>query len=392
MWRRLGRIASDARVQRASDGAIAVLLLVASLAEIAGGAREWSASAPLEVALAVLVTLPLAFRRTHPIPVAAVVTAAGIASAAAVAPSQGPFEAFVALVFAVYSIGAHVAGRRSAWATAAIAVSVAVSGLVAVLVADGSSGGDWYPIVFWCVVAWALGRVVRSRDLRTSELERLARELAAERDLRAREAVTVERARIARELHDVIAHNVSVMSVQAAAAGRVLGIDPPAARDALDAIERTGRQTIDEMRRMLGVLRSADDELGLAPQPGLADVESLVAEMRASGLAIDLEIEGRREQLPAGLELSAYRIVQEALTNALKHAGDARARVIVRYTSDAVELEVVDDGSPTLPGDGTGHGLTGMRERVALFGGELEAGRGADGGWSLRARLPLGAT
>jgi signal transduction histidine kinase len=169
----------------------------------------------------------------------------------------------------------------------------------------------------------------------------------------------------------------------------VLEEGQPHVRDALAAIEATGRETVDEMRRLLGVLRRADDGLALAPQPGLRDLETLVAHVRDAGLPVELRFEGEPLPLPPGIELSAYRIVQEALTNALKHAGRAHAEVTVRYETGAVELEIRDDGDGTGDGGGTGHGLVGMRERVALWGGRLDAGRHEAGGWAVRARLPV---
>jgi signal transduction histidine kinase len=204
-------------------------------------------------------------------------------------------------------------------------------------------------------------------------------------ELQAEAAVAVERGRIARELHDVIAHNVSMMVVQAAAAARVLREDEPDVRAALTAIETTGRETVDEMRRMLGVVRAP---ASLAPQPTLRDVEKLVENVRDAGLPVELRVEGEPFVLAPGLDLSAYRIVQEALTNALKHAGDARATVTVRYRGDGVEVEVIDDGDGGGEGGGSGNGLIGMRERVALWGGELEARRRAEGGFLVRATLP----
>jgi len=202
---------------------------------------------------------------------------------------------------------------------------------------------------------------------------------------------TVERARIARELHDVVAHNISVMGVQAVAANRILKADEPEVRTALTAIETTGRETVDEMRRMLGILRRSDDELALAPQPSLRDIDALVAQVRAAGLRVEARVEGEPRALPAGLDLSAYRIVQEALTNALKHAAPSHVEVVVRYAENAVVIEVSDDGSGGSAGRGTGNGLVGMRERVALFGGELRAGSRVEGGWALHATLPIGA-
>ena len=198
-----------------------------------------------------------------------------------------------------------------------------------------------------------------------------------------------ERARIARELHDAIAHNVSMMVVQAGAERRVLEPSSDSTRDVLETIEKIGRGALTEMRRMVGMLRS-DASDPLAPQPGLGDLPTLVAQVREAGLPVELELEGEPRELPVGIGLSAYRIVQEALTNALKHAGEAHATVRVRYGADALELEIVDDGpgghAPVASG---GHGLAGMRERVALYGGRLDAGRRPSGGFAVRVLLPI---
>jgi signal transduction histidine kinase len=203
--------------------------------------------------------------------------------------------------------------------------------------------------------------------------------------------VVEERARIARELHDAIAHNVSMMVVQAGAAARVLDGDQPHVSAALDAIARTGRQTVDEMRTLLGVLRDDDDPAALKPQPGLADLEQLLDGIRAAGLPVTLRIEGTPRTLPQAADLSAFRIVQEALTNSLKHAGPASADVVVRYAPDEVSLEIRDTGpgGGSSNGHGTGNGLVGMRERVAMFGGELAAAPEPEGGFAVCARLPL---
>ncbi|MGH2968311.1 MAG: sensor histidine kinase, partial [Solirubrobacteraceae bacterium] len=206
---------------------------------------------------------------------------------------------------------------------------------------------------------------------------------------KAREAVVEERARIARELHDVVAHAISVIVLQARGGRRMLAEDPDDTRRALDAIEHAGAQALAEMRRLLGMLRQADDELALAPRPSLTRIDELVAQLAATGLPVAVTVEGEPLELPPGIDVSAYRIVQEALTNALKHAGPARAHVTLRYTPDELELVIVDDGAGTGNGGGSGHGLAGLRERVAVYGGELESGRRAEGGYALRARLPL---
>jgi signal transduction histidine kinase len=220
--------------------------------------------------------------------------------------------------------------------------------------------------------------------------ERRARLAERERDLAAREAVVAERARIARELHDAIAHDVSMMVVQAGAERRVLDRDDTSTGEVLATIEQIGRGALTEMRRLVGMLRE-DDDNPLAPQPGIADLPRLVAQVGDAGLAVELAIDGERRGLPVGIELSAYRIVQEALTNALKHAGDARVSVHVRYGAESLELEIIDDGvGVATPIASGGHGLVGMRERVALYGGRLDAGRRPSGGFAVRVLLPIG--
>jgi len=265
-----------------------------------------------------------------------------------------------------------------------------VAGLVFVALTDLGPEAFW-PHKAATVVPFTIGtlaimilvrRVLGERDRRLALAER-------ERDLAAREAVVEERARIARELHDAIAHNVSMMVVQAGAERRVLPAEGASTREVLETIEEIGRGALTEMRRLVGMLRT--DEGGpLAPQPGLRDVELLVSQVRDAGLPVDLQIDGERRELPVGVELSAYRIVQEALTNALKHAGEASASVSIRYTPDSLELEVVDDGAGAgheLPVGG--HGLAGMRERVALYGGRFDAGRRDTGGFAVRVLLPI---
>jgi signal transduction histidine kinase len=232
------------------------------------------------------------------------------------------------------------------------------------------------------VVMLLVRRVIGDRDRRAQIAER-------ERDVAAREAVVEERARIARELHDVIAHHVSMIVLQAGAERRVLGDANASTREVLETVEQSGRSALTETRRLLGMLRG-DGSDPLTPQPGLGDVPMLVGQLRDAGLPVELSIEGERRELPVGIELSAYRIVQEALTNSLKHAGDARATVQVRYGPDSLELEIADDG----PGGGQrasggGHGLVGMRERVALYGGRFDASRGPGGGFAVRVVLPI---
>jgi signal transduction histidine kinase len=234
--------------------------------------------------------------------------------------------------------------------------------------------------------------VHRSRERRAAELELRAVELERERDERERAAVVAERTRIARELHDVVGHSIGVMMAQTGAARFLVDHEPERAREALLAVEDAGRQALTEMRHMLEILRADDAAEALGPQPGLRDLDRLVASSRASGLEVTLRVDGEPGPLPVGLELAAYRIVQEALTNARKHGGETRASVVVRRTRGALEVTVESDGSSAAPANGSaadGHGVIGMRERVALYHGELDAGPLPDGRYAVRARLPL---
>ncbi len=288
-----------------------------------------------------------------------------------------------------YSVGAHAPDRH-----AQIALGAGVAAMWATALAGGQT--DIPSFLFSGgligVTPWLVGRSRRARGLRAELLEREQRQ-------RERAAVGEERSRIARELHDVVAHSVGAMVAQAQGAARVLDRDPERAREALEAIERTGRTALDEMRRSLGVLRRNDSDAPLAPEPGMDRLAALVAQARDSGLQVELVTEGEPALLPSGVDLSAYRIVQEALTNALKHAGPVRTRVAVRYSGEQLELEIADDGAPAgraatkaASENGGGQGLVGMRERVALYGGELHAGLRPEGGFVVRASLPLGSS
>jgi signal transduction histidine kinase len=273
----------------------------------------------------------------------------------------------------------------------AIAGLAAGVGLIAVVAHNDPTGGVanfvFFSIVFSIVwtIALAIGRKFHEAE---EAKERAARAERA-REERARAAVADERARIARELHDVVGHSVSVMTVQASAVRRLLRPHQEKQRDALLVVEQTGREALAEMRRMVGVLRRPEEAPALAPQPSLQYLDKLVEHAREAGLPVELSIEGEPEQLPAGVDLTAYRLVQEGLTNALKHAQARHAKVLVRYGEGGVELTVSDDGRGVGSGDGGGHGLVGMRERVTVYGGELEAGPRPGGGYLLRATLPL---
>jgi signal transduction histidine kinase len=339
--------------------------------------------------LLLVVTLPLAVRRR--MPAATLLTAAGalVVGAFLVSHSRGvPVAVFLALLLAFYSVGAHCDDRRSPLVGAVAVAAIAAADLArpGSFSASGSRPSAW--LVF--AIAWLVGRDLRRRRQRVTDLEGRAARLEREREEQAQLAVAEERGRIARELHDVIAHAVSVIVVQAQAGPHLIN-DRQRATGAFHAIEASGRDALVELRRLLGILRSEDEQLAIGPQPGLGSLQSLVEQMRASGLPVELRIEGEPVHVPAGIDLSAYRIVQEALTNVVKHASATSAEVIIRYQARALELDVVNDGpAQAASGNGSGHGLIGMRERVALYGGTLETGTRAGGGYAVHARLPLG--
>jgi signal transduction histidine kinase len=292
------------------------------------------------------------------------------------------------VLVALYTVASRcerpVSIQAAKWVALPIAVGVSVN--------SGPHPERIIPKLALFAIAWVLGDNIRTRRAYLAELEARAARLEREREEQAERAVIEERTRIARELHDVIAHNVSVMVVQASAGEDVFDRDPARARESLSAVASTGRAALTELRRLLGVIRAEeDDDAGYAPQPGIEYLNELVGQIRETGLTVDLSVLGEPRELPEGVGLCAYRIVQEALTNTLKHADASRAQVSVRYVADALELEVVDDGraAPVVNGDTSGHGLIGMRERVALFGGELSVGPRSGRGFLVSARLPL---
>jgi signal transduction histidine kinase len=344
----------------------------------------------LGYALALLHTLPLAARRRFPGTVLGISVASALAVAALGVPPEilGP----AAILVAVYSVAAY--GDR--WVSLA-GLAAAELGAAAVQLTPASF--QWpTPVTNALVIgaAWLLGHFVGVRRAYTAQLERTA-ELERARAELAHRAVAEERLRLARELHDVVAHAISVIAVQSGVGAHVAATQPEEAAKALAAIEVTSRAALIELRRLLGVLRQEGEPQGdLAPVPGLADLDALLAELAKAGLGVRLRVEGTPSQLPAGVDLSAYRIVQEALTNVVKHAGPARAQVTIGYRDQEVTVEVTDDGrGVTVPtGDGrarVGHGLIGMRERVQVFGGDLETGPRPGGGFRVAARLPFAA-
>jgi signal transduction histidine kinase len=357
------------------DRAVAVLLTVLAQGEVWLGSGDHRLVAAF---VAFVSTASIAFRRRSP-------TLVGIVVPLLYAIELGFWgdpqiiAASIGFFCALYALAVWTPPRRFALGLSFLALGF-------VITTFGPKGGFDNTALF-AVVAFAVILLVR-RVL--GDRERRARLAERERDLAAREAVVEERARIARELHDAIAHNVSMMVVQAGAERRVLEGADGTTHEVLETIERIGRGALTEMRRLVGMLRS-DAGDPLAPQPGLDDLPTLVRQVGEAGLPVELHVDGERRELPVGIELSAYRIVQEALTNALKHAGQAHASVRVSYGLDSLELEIVDDGAGDrqVPIASGGHGLVGMRERVALYGGRLDAGRHPSGGFAVRVLLPI---
>jgi signal transduction histidine kinase len=361
---------------RKGDIYLAAILLVAAelqiwLTDSAGTHRAVAAL------LAPVMAATVAVRRRHPA-LAGIGAQAAISLAFALWSDTQIFGTSVAWFCSLYALTVWTPTRQFVVG----AVFVGASDLAAAAGPSGTLQRSMPFAVGTLVVMVLVRRVITDRERRAELAER-------ERDVVAREAVVEERARIARELHDAIAHNVSMMVVQAGAERRVVGDGNGSTREVLETIEHIGRGALTEMRRLVGMLRS-DTPDPLEPQPGLGDLSTLVAQVTDAGLPVELHVEGERRELPVGIELSAYRIVQEALTNALKHAGDATATVHVRYGRDSLELQIGDDGGAARePVASGGHGLVGMRERVALYGGSLQAGRRPTGGFLVRVLLPI---
>jgi signal transduction histidine kinase len=331
-------------------------------------------------------TTPFLARRRFPV-------ASLVVPASAIGLSSFIDSGLVKHPFISYAFGLAICFRfgmlpRRLQSVGGLAFVIGIGALVEVNAPNGKLGDFlWTAITF--SVAWVVGFAVGEKFREVDEAKERAAAAEREREERARRAVADERARIARELHDVVGHSVSVMTVQASAVRRLLESDQEQVTEALQVVEQTGREALAEMRRMVGVLRHAEEAPALAPQPSLGQIEKLVQHTRDRGLSVELRVEGEPLQLPAGVDLTAYRLVQEGLTNAIKHARAERAEVLVRYGDGHVELTVTDDGRGEGDGDGGGHGLVGMRERVTVYGGELDAGPRPEGGFRLRAKLPI---
>ncbi|MCW2946316.1 MAG: histidine kinase [Actinoallomurus sp.] len=341
----------------------------------------------VHVALAVAMCLPLIWRRRWPQAVFAFIALVALAQWLA-----GINNAVCDLTVpvAMYTIAAECAFR---WALAAgLAAELGITMVVYQQPQQGAAAAQWKSLIPFSIMIWGIwlgGLYISTRRKYTLSLEERAQRLERERDAEVQIAAAEERARIAREMHDVIAHSVSVMVVQADGAAYTVDADSQRAKRAMEAIGTTGRQALAEMRRMLGVLREGGDAT-LAPQPGVEQLTELVEQIRSAGLPVDLTVQGVPAELTAGLQLTIYRIVQEALTNVRKHAGpEATARVGLYHGDHAIEVRIRDDGRGAIPGDGRGHGLVGMRERVAVYGGSVRAEPVAGGGFEVVARLSV---
>jgi signal transduction histidine kinase len=340
------------------------------------------------IALAVVGAISLLFTRDAPF-VAPLVTAGAIVVSVVIADEVQPLQDatapfLLAVLFLPWCLGTY----NERWK--AIAGLVIMEGLGAwVNVQFDGTLADFSFVGIFIAVSWTVGFVLSRRAAQTRELRERAAQLELEQDEAASRAVAEERQRIARELHDVVAHSVSVMTVQVGAVRRLLLPEQEKERQALETVEATGREALTEMRRLVGLLREQGAMPEFSPQPGLATMSALLENMRAAGLPVELEVEGSPRELPPGVDLAAYRVVQEALTNALKHGGTAHAWVSVSWQEDGLELEVANDGKGDGDGSGGGHGLAGMRERVSLYGGTVESGPRQGGGYVVRARLPV---
>ncbi len=358
------------------------VLLLGALVGAGGTDRALAFGLPrgASVTVTAATVLALVLRRLAPVPVFAATLALSAAATVIGATRLG----YLAVAFAIYPVA--TAGSRRRAVAALAATLLAVAGTLLVAPNPGPRQAVLSTIITSTLVvlaAWTVG--VAAREQR--------RYVAALREEATRRAVTEERLRIARELHDVVAHGMSVIAVQAGVANYVVDSRPDEVRRALRSIEETSRSGLHELRQLLAVLRSDEDPAALGPAPGLAGIDALVARAREAGVPVCLRVTGEPRPLPAGVDLSAYRIVQEALTNVVKHAGPARSEVLLAYQPDALTIEVTDDGR----GDGAlggagggGHGIIGMRERAALYRGELLAGPRREGGFKVRARLPVG--
>ena len=349
------------------------------------------------VLVAATAVLPAAVRRRWPRAALALVVSAGAVVTALSFTPDPPLAA----AFVVYLIPLRFARREALWLLAFSLLATAAGDIAFGLVRHGAyrpggtraAAGLLLESGLLLAGAWMIGYLARLRRTYSAGLREQAGQRAREELAEARRVSSEERLRIARELHDVVAHSMSVIAVQAGVANYVAGAAPEETARALSSIEETSRGALREMRALLGVLRDeGTSDAGLIPAPGLADLKTLADRTAEAGVAVDLDIHGDRPPLPAGLDLAAYRVIQEAITNVIKHAATARCRVAVGYAAKSLDLEITDNGigaAPGTPGPGTGHGITGMRERVGMYGGEFSAAPRPRGGFRVSARFPL---
>ncbi len=375
-----------ASVQPLWDVGVPIGLVVLTVTQLV--VERPSGSPALLTVVALASVLPLVWRRRAPLAVTAVVSAGVTGQALTASAVPATFASFVAAMICVYTLARHADVVRILTGLALLGTAVIVLGLAEARTASFSAFELVYPLVYFGLAA-GLGAFVRQRALRLAAVQDRAAALETELHREAALATAEERARIARELHDVVAHGLSLMVIQAEAAEELLDRCPAAAVQPLRRVQDTGRQSLAEMRRLLGVLRTPEaDRATTAPQPSLRRLPDLVGEAADMGLRVDMTTEGLPVDLPPGLDLAAYRIVQESLTNVRRHAGATRACVRLRYAPEALRLEVTDDGRGPAEGR-AGHGLIGMRERAALYGGTVDTGPAPGGGFRVAAVLPL---
>jgi signal transduction histidine kinase len=342
---------------------------------------------PLALNIAVMTGVALSFtwRRSKPLVMEACTLGGLLVMAVWLTEPPNLTAAILMLLGASYSVGRHLAGRLSV--IGVLVGTVAITTLAVIF----DPNDVFFPVTFFWIIPWLAGRTIRNQTALARELAEKAERAEHARAEDERRAIALERRRIARELHDVLAHNLSVMVVQASAAQRVIDRHPEQAVEVANLIQRTGREALAEIRHLFGTVRRGDGE-DLSGPPSIARVDELARGARSAGLRVELRVVGDPVELPVGIDLAAYRIVQEALTNSLKHAGSAQATVTVSYEPNEVVLVVEDDGEGPRDDDlsevGGGHGLVGMRERAAVYGGIVQAGRRRGGGFAVRARLP----
>jgi signal transduction histidine kinase len=375
--------------RRYGPGLLIVVAALESALEVA--LRDDPAAAPrmsmwLAVPAAALIVLSLLLARRFPFAGPAGVLVLG----AAVSFADGRLVVFPAGILVAGMAAALLLGMLPDPHRAQLGLAVVLAGATIIVSNDPRrTTGEFISIPILLAVGWAVGQTLRERAAQARDAEARAARAERERETAARIGVAEERARIARELHDIVAHSVSVMVLHVGAVRHKLPPSLVQETEALKDVERTGRTALAEMRRLLGAMREDRDAPEMGPQPGLGSLDALFAQVRRAGLPVDLHIEGEPRALPPAIDLSAYRIVQEGLTNALKHAGASRADVELLYGPGEVRIEVRDDGRGPAGGDGLGHGLVGIGERVKLYGGEMAAGRANGGGFVLSTRLPV---